>query len=628
MKKTLHIIIAALILCSIGGCTEILDTAPYDKVATSNMWTTENYTDQGVASIYAALRDWTPYNGGWTSGAYGFDSWGMTGQHQYAEALLSGSVNTGYYVFSGTWQKTYEGIHRANDAIKNIPNSSVDDAKKGRLLAEAKFLRAYFYLRLNTLFGGNGLGVPLYLEPIEVDECTKGQSPEADVWAQIITDLTDAINEPNFPDRDATGRASKGAAYALRGKAYLIQGAKYNVDGTPGAHNTALLNSAVADFAKVAGCGYGLFAGGYKALFTEANEYCEEMIFSIQNIAEAGYGNRTQYYCGTRSAHSTAGTNCWGDYQVSPDVVDLYETVSAGGSSCSPFSWDAIIPGYSSKPVAQREVYFLRDTLESDGTTGKYTSALRKGVNVALQKADLSAAASEYLPSGNEARIEAAYANRDPRLYANVITPYYGTFKGYNGLTADMDLALRWPIQGNSAQPNSTTVNDMALNSNYLYYFHRKFVYEGYGVVNREQCPINDPLIRYADVLLMWAEALVELNDLSGAKAKVKEVRDRVNMPTMDANFADQAAARSYVRDERRREFVNEGINFFDEMRWRTWKQTKFKGGNGGQAQVAWGGAGYAGLYSWAGDHLYVWPVPASEIQRNPNLTLTPGWSY
>lgn len=58
--------------------------------------------------------------------------------------------------------------------------------------------------------------------------------------------------------------------------------------------------------------------------------------------------------------------------------------------------------------------------------------------------------------------------------------------------------------------------------------------------------------------------------------SKVKEVRDRVGIPTMASSFSDQTTARNYVRDERRREFVNEGVNFFDEMRWRTLKETKF----------------------------------------------------
>ena len=71
-------------------------------------------------------------------------------------------------------------------------------------------------------------GVPLYLEPIELDECIKGQASEAEVWATIVQDLTDAINESNLPNMYESGSAdyghvTKSVAYALRGKAYLYQ---------------------------------------------------------------------------------------------------------------------------------------------------------------------------------------------------------------------------------------------------------------------------------------------------------------------------------------------------------------------------------------------------------------------
>ena len=53
-------------------------------------------------------------------------------------------------------------------------------------------------------------------------------------------------------------------------------------------------------------------------------------------------------------------------------------------------------------------------------------------------------------------------------------------------------------------------------------YIHRKFIGEGLEYQRREQNPVDEPIIRYADVLLMWAEALVEKGDLSGAMSKVK----------------------------------------------------------------------------------------------------------
>jgi hypothetical protein len=636
MKKCILIVLTtAFVLFGFGSCTGILDTAPYDKLASSSMWITEESVDQGISGVYSALYDWAPYSGSFASNngsTWCFEPWGMSGELRYGEALTNGSINPSNGNFSNIWKKLYEGVHRANDAIANIAaKSPASAAKNARLIAEAKFLRAYFYFRLNELYGRDGLGVPLYLEPVEVEDCNKGQSQEDEVWAQIISDLTDAINEPNLPNRDNTGRVSKGAAYALRGKAYLYQGAKYGNSGAV-SKNDDLLNKAVADFDKVSECGYSLFQGGYKELFLEENEHSIEMIFSIQHNSETGHGTLSQKYCGSRFAYALKGGNGWGDLSVSPYVVALYE-VNDG----TPFNWDDVFPGYNALPPADRAVYFLRDTLGADGEIIKQTGDQAPLVQTARTKVAtlLEAASAEaralYLPYGNEARIRQAYSNRDPRLAANVITPYSSIEGGYsyNGAGNAMVVVWRWPVIGGNQTPDKTKNDDMAVdNANHFSYYHRKFVYEGASLGDRDNGPTDEPLIRYASVLLWQAEAYVELGQLDKAKANVKQVRNRVDMPTLDSNFADQTKARDYVRDERRREFVNEGVNFFDEMHWRTLKATKFKGGDNGQSETVWGATGNAGSYKWAGDHLYVWPVPQTEIEKNPNLTKTPGWQY
>ena len=68
-------------------------------------------------------------------------------------------------------------------------------------------------------------------------------------------------------------------------------------------------------------------------------------------------------------------------------------------------------------------------------------------------------------------------------------------------------------------------------------------------------------------------------------------------------------------------EFINEGVNYFDEIRWRTWKTSVFT--NNG-LQSVWGQRNTT--YTWGGDHFYVWPIPQSEIQINNKLTQNPGW--
>lgn len=634
MKRLIYISAAIISLMSTTmGCTELLDTAPNDRISQNVMWSTEDLVDQGVIGVYYSLQ--RPINGnqiigsGADIGYYGFEGYGMTGQGEYGlDNLFTAGINPGNTRFAFHWRWSYSGIHRANAAIAQIPKAPIKEEKKARLIAECKILRAFFYMRLNEIYGREGLGVPLYTEPVNPSDLTRGQSPEADVWGQIIQDLTDAINEPNLKNNDikGEGRVSRGAAYTLRGRAYLL---------------TKEYAKAAADFAEVSKQGYGLYSN-YKNLFKVAQERCEEMIMSVQYIEDpTGYGTGIQKYTAAFQQGAQDSRGCWTDLQVTPALVNLYEVV-LDANTVKPFKWEDYFANWNEisgdgTTTANRKIYFLRDSK----INGQEISAtlVSKPVNNELAKLPTNIQAL-YLPEGNEARLKKAYENRDPRLAMNVVTPYANFYGVNSNSTAAGWYTYRFPVAGKyyfdqtNAEPNANknlpasyyTSGSCNAQAEFKY-ISRKFVGEGLEYLRREQNPVDEPIFRYADVLLMWAEALVELNDLQGAMAKVKEVRNRAGVPTMAASFADQATARNYVRDERRRELVGEGVNFFDEMRWKTLKETKYSQVN---AQHAWGGTENTGgtTYQWPGDFFYTWPVPKTEVEMNPNLTKTPGWIY
>lgn len=641
--KLLLTVVTALL--SFTRCSDsFLDKNPYNTLASGNMWTSETLCEQGMAGVYATLRGWGPSvaNAG-GAGNFLFDILGMVSQGNYDNngGFFRTGVTASSAILSEQWVKFYRGVYRANDAITGISNAPISETAKGRMIAEAKFLRALYYLHLNALYGGNGIGVPLYVENVNANEYTRGQTPEMDVWEQIIQDLTEAINEPNLPNNyvnKTDGKVSKGAAYALRGKAYLYRAQS---KGWQGQNGTSDFQAAATDFAKVGEMGYGLFTptgtpGDFKQLFKVANENSREMIFSVQYIEEATkqFGIKRGKFLSPFQLGGGDNAGSWTDIQVRPHIADLFE-VKVNGNTSKVFNWNDYITGYNTLPLAQREVFFLRDT-KRNGTEihTKVTSAVNKRLNASA----LSPVKNKYLEEGNEARIFAAYSNRDPRLRYSIICPY-DTIKGLDANPptgkSEPEYVMRWPWAAGKAYTNGVGMDalipgilpDLTANSENLFYIHRKFVGEGLEFQYRESNPIDEPLIRYADVLLMWAEALVELEQLSEAQAKVKQVRDRVGMPTMAANFASKEIARNYVRDERRREFINEGINFFDEMRWRTLKETKFDKSEDGTQRV-WGAASAAVKISWPGDFYYVWAVPKAEIDKNPNLTKTPGWIY
>jgi len=594
-NTVLAVVMTSLISTTISCKKDLLSIKSNTEVSEQDMWTTDNYTDLGVNGVYQALRANVSTSGANSRELYQYDRLTNTLIPRGNDPLLGGTATTSTGLFADVWKELYEGVHRSNDAINGITNISPSaPEKKTRLLAEVKFLRAFFYYRLNQLYDG----VPIYDSPIKYNEATKSRNTSEEVWTFIIKDLTDCINEPNLPAKLPVGskdfgRITKSAAYALRGKVYMYQ-KKWDL--------------AIADFQSVKSAGHNLFPN-YQTLFTASNEKCDEMIFSIQNIGLDGFGSTTQFYFGSRSAF---GSN-WDSYLVSPDLVDLYENLDG-----SKFNWNDVIPGYTEMTPKEREIFFVRNNIEAvaneNEKPGKYTDLLKpeRGLNFTL-----------YIVGGNEERLKKAYENRDPRLSTNVILPY-STFVGNNG-GQDQVFTSRWP---HIEQLKNVFDLRTDIESEY-YYLPRKFVYTGGnpGIPNRTSGDIDYPVIRYADVLLLWAEALNEQSLTNDAVEKVNEVRERAGVGLLNSSAATtvtgQADLRERIRNERRRELFAEGVIYFDELRWKTWKQQVFGDVNSGNKQP-WGAV--IDKYIYGGDHLYIWPIPQVERERNTSLKQNQGW--
>jgi len=126
-------------------------------------------------------------------------------------------------------------------------------------------------------------------------------------------------------------------------------------------------------------------------------------------------------------------------------------------------------------------------------------------------------------------------------------------------------------------------------------------------------------VIRYADILLMRAEALAETGDTAGASSLVNQVRDRVNMPHVEdvEGTPTQQQMIAIVRHERRVELALEGLRFMDLKRW-------------GEVEEGFNRAAVdpVGPYNpvYQGAKSEVFPIPQDEIDVNPNLIQHPAW--
>lgn len=646
---------ATLVSCK----SDFLDTAPSDSISTNVMWTSEELADAGMMGLYRPLYKTNltrtqirmeDYDGLNRTGIEGIGFTSDEYSNNYPLTYLSRATKVSNdFQVRLEWKIIYTIVHACNDAIANLNKAGLATAKYERYQCEARLLRAWAYSRLNMLYGG----VPVYLEPITNEQCTRIQSSFSDVWQTIIDDCTYAINNEYCPNNtlgENYGRPSKGLAYAMRGMAYMWLAA----DKEPIIDNTAAplsedkkreyYTSAEADFANVSTCGYGLWQGKWGDFFSEKNEKSREMIFPLQFTSDPLFCHNWQQVIGATDQYVG-----WQQLKPSADFVDSYQ--NADGSE---FVWSNVagLEDWDKLTIQQREVYFLRDSLHNveskianydaliaAATTDAERDALnaRKALLTALKtsrdgsigRIGQSVYDAYYLNNGNEARIRRAYDKRDPRLQQAVITPYelVDSYSPYNMSQLVHTKALRWPLSGQDS--NSDGADLWANLRSSLFYVWKKYnvldnSLQG-GTSGRQRCGYDWPLVRFTQVQLQRAEALAHLDRVGDAKILVDEIRTRGGMPPVTASSKEAMLAA--IRYESRVELCEEGVNFFDEIRWGTYQQTKFVGQNTNRGKNCWGDGQYE--YPWYyTDNMWPWSISDSESQKNPNLKRRDGWLY
>ncbi len=189
---------------------------------------------------------------------------------------------------SNYWQYRYKAILRCNIVINKVADAPIsNESLKKRIIAEAKFLRAFNYFELVKNFGG----VPLVLEmklPSEVIGIQRASI--AETYAQIEKDLKEAIADlPKKSEYASTdlGRATKGAAQSYLGKAYLYQ-EKY-------AEAKAVLE-------EVINSGEYDLLPEFGQVWTIAQNNGKESVFEVQfsNVTNYNLGGRLPVFTGSR----------------------------------------------------------------------------------------------------------------------------------------------------------------------------------------------------------------------------------------------------------------------------------------------------------------------------------------
>lgn len=614
MKQTTYITkllsitaVAAIILLQTACRKDLLEQEPTGELAASAFWKTEADAQYALNGLYAAIRpcfDRDYYMDG--NGEYVRARGGSAtnGTLRLGDAYQDGNYNPQDY--AGGWAKMYRylygAVNRANYVVANanrMVTEGLGSAANMELIAgEARFLRGLAYFKLMSMWGD----VPYFGGIIESNAAafTIPRTPIAQVRDSILADLQYAFDK--LPAKASTlGRASKPAVLALRGKLNLYWGS-WKKNGWPelegftqnAAEATAAFTAAATDFnAVITNYALTLYQNGdpgqidalgkadilpnYYHLFTpKANGNPENILV----FTHGGTGtNQGEELMRDFAGRSHEGSQCW----VSPryEIADRYQSTVTG---------DFVTPMIPMNP----------------STDANARTAPNSAVN------------------------PQSYANRDYRMKATIQWDYEMSIGMASLASTGMVpfIYKTWAATVNIGGTNYITYNTDGSNSGYVF---RKFV-RNYAGQGRSDGDLAWPVIRLADVFLMYAEAT---NEVSGPQANaialVNQVRRRGNLPALAASkTASKAAFFDAIEQERIIELLGEGQRGFDLRRWR--KLEAVWGGPGGPGvwRIDTNGAQMQRYFQNATDRgfaqAYIFRIPESERNVNPNLTQNIPW--
>lgn len=524
MKKIKIFINLFLLALLFGSCEDdLLDKEPLDKLTPQAYFTSEENAVIAVNGIYNSARAMNAGREYYIDYDCMTDNMYNYSRYQNTQEFGQGSHGASSYYAEAKWRKNYLGIGRANLVLayldKCYEKTVSTSAIKERLRGEAYFFRAFFYADLIDFYGD----VPLYLDPVSIESSGPRVAKEI-VLNQIINDLDSAIVRlPVEYDAANVGRATKGAALAVKGKALLFN-KRYT--------EAAVALKEVMNLKKGAGTARYAIYPLYRELFLPQYENNSEVIFDIQYV---------------KGKYSEGLTH------------DMFVYVVQWNSYC---------------PLVQlAEAYYTKSGLSINND-----------------------------PSFDPTK---PFLNRDPRLEFNIMVP--------------RSLTGRLASNGSPATFIPSTGNPSGLKI-------RKF--NDYTETEKNNSEHNIILMRYADVLLMYAEAAVMSGSYDDAEVRacIDAVRQRpsVMMPKVEAVEGKNLSPDQYmeiIMHERRVEFAFEGTRISDIRRWRIGEQVMTDAIGYDVNEAKKNPPVYVksriDVRSFNPNRDYLWPIPQKEIDSN-----------
>jgi hypothetical protein len=500
---------------------------------------------------------------------------------------ITSAITTDNALVVKPWEYYYKTIadcHAVLDGLGRLKGSIPDQDYK-QIDAELRFIRAYVYSKLIAFYGD----VPLLKHSVNLDSANIPRTPKSEIQKFILDELTEiADNLPVSQQQYGNVRASSVAAYMLKARVAL-----------------------------------------YSKQFKEAAMAANKAITLSEGVYELTPFNSSIQYAGE-------------DYSVGePDISNIFghEGFESSKEWIWVFEYNEAISGnthnqqyYSTSRLAKGCSYW--------GPTQDMINTFECQDGLSITKSPL------YDPSD-------PFKNRDPRLDMYCARPH-ARFMGYQfePNQSFSKVYNYWPvINGKSTAPalvsNSDATNAYRSFSGY-YWRKNSDINDVPSTSSRGESDLDVGVFRFAELLLIYAEAKIESNDIDNSVYEaIDRVRRRAHMPDLPTGLT-QEELRKALRYERKVELCGEGFRWYDLRRWGIANSVmngylylnRAGNVNWTKSIVVGFDDSYTPIYNHSEAIKYfttqqvvfnknkdeLWPVPKSEMDANKNLVQNPGY--
>jgi hypothetical protein len=558
MKNIKVSLIIASIAFFSSGCDKVLEEHPQSQIVPSYFNSPAGVLG-GIAGVYDEIRSqW---------GTEGFIIEMMAGTDEFVRGASGSGVAHDYNGLNGSnfgsaWGAAFTSINTINGVLKYGQTIDLPEATRKQYLAQAKFLRGFWYFYLVQTFGD----VPLHTEFITVPSQAASRQPAADVYKLIIQDLTEAAADlPDRPTAPFIGKsACKPVAQFFLAKAYLTRGWLNNDQ----ADFTQAANIASDIIAKKSAYGLDLWQD-FGDAFVPANDYGKETVFVSDHTNDPKFG----YYNvgGGQSGGRSLNLSPWFTNSNYPATSQVNTFKNASGA----------LQG-SGASLVVRDSYYGRPYIRLMPNNHMWTSGTNAGKN--------------YFYDGAFTK-----RNVDSRYQNTFYTVYYSNVAVTNNATAannsrgisytmqvGVDTAIWFPdfevpgapqFVGN--RPFKGIVVPPSLWKKDLYPAVKKHMDPSRGANFNDPSTRPSVLTRFSEVYLIGAEAYFKLGNNAKAAELINVVRERAAFRKTNTEAQNAAAAAAmrisaddvtldFILDERSREFFGEWMRWQDLVRTRS----------------------------------------------------------